>query len=82
MSDDILERRERETDRIRALYEREAHKYDREMRFFEKLLFGGGREWVCSQAGGDVLEIAIGTGRNLPFYGQGVRLTVMSVEVV
>ena len=40
MSDDILERRERETERILALYEREAHKYDREMRVFEKLLFG------------------------------------------
>src|SRR6266487_2427559 len=75
MSDDILEGRERETERILALYEREAHKYDREMRVFEKLLFGGGREWVCSQAEGEVLEIAVGTGRNLPFYGEGVRLT-------
>ena len=37
MSDDILERRERETERILALYEREAHKYDREMRVFKKL---------------------------------------------
>src|SRR5207237_7874009 len=54
---------------------REAHKYDREMRVFEKLLFGGGREWVCSQAEGEVLEIGVGTGRNLPFYGEGVRLT-------
>ena len=37
MSEDILERRERETERILALYEREAHKYDREMRVFKKL---------------------------------------------
>lgn len=41
----------------------------------ERLLFAGGREWVCSQAEGDVLEIAVGTGRNLPFYPRGVRLT-------
>src|SRR5437763_15017392 len=75
MSDDILERRERETERILALYEREADKYDREMRVFEKLLFGGGREWVCSQEEGEVHEIAVGTGRNLPFYAEGVRLT-------
>jgi ubiquinone/menaquinone biosynthesis C-methylase UbiE len=64
-----------ETQRILRLYEREAPKYDREMRFFELLLFGGGREWVCSQAEGEVLEIAVGTGRNLPHYRAGVRLT-------
>jgi len=66
---------EGETQRILRLYEREAPKYDREMRLFELLLFGGGREWVCSQAEGEVLEIALGNGRNLPYYGGGVRLT-------
>ena len=71
----IPEPRKRETERILGLYEREAHKYDREMRVCEKLLFGGGREWACSRAEGDVLEIAVGTGRNLPYYSHGVRLT-------
>jgi hypothetical protein len=55
-----------ETDRVLSLYEKDAHKYDREMNFFDRLLFAGGREWVCSQAAGEVLEIGIGTGRNLP----------------
>ena len=41
----------------------------------ERLLFAGGREWVCSQARGDVLEIAAGTGRNLRHYQPGIRLT-------
>jgi ubiquinone/menaquinone biosynthesis C-methylase UbiE len=45
------------------------------MAFMERLLFEGGREWVCRQAVGDVLEVAIGTGRNLPFYPPEVRLT-------
>jgi len=67
--------RARETDRVRRVYEKEAHKYDREMRIFERLLFAGGREWVCSQAEGEVLEIAVGTGRNLPHYPEGVGLT-------
>src|SRR5438874_751175 len=42
---------------------------------WERILFGGGREWVCSKASGDVLEIAIGTGRNLAHYPSEVRLT-------
>jgi ubiquinone/menaquinone biosynthesis C-methylase UbiE len=64
-----------ETERVLRLYEKEAPKYDRQMRFFEWLLFGNGREWVCSQAEGEVLEIAVGTGRNLPYYPDGVRLS-------
>jgi SAM-dependent methyltransferase len=65
----------RETERVLRLYEKEAHKYDRQMRFFDRLLFTGGREWVCGRAAGEVLEIGVGTGRNLPHYGAGVRLT-------
>jgi ubiquinone/menaquinone biosynthesis C-methylase UbiE len=64
-----------ETERVLRLYEKEAPKYDRQMGFFEWLLFGSGREWVCSQAEGEVLEIAVGTGRNLPYYPDGVRLS-------
>jgi len=64
-----------ETERIRSLYEKDAAKYDRQIQIFERMLFAGGREWVCSQAEGDVLEIAIGTGRNLGLYPDDVSLT-------
>ena len=64
-----------ETERVRGIYEEVADKYDRLIGLPERLLFGGGREWTCSQARGEVLEIAIGTGRNLPHYPRGVRLT-------
>jgi ubiquinone/menaquinone biosynthesis C-methylase UbiE len=43
--------------------------------YFERLLFAGGREWVAAQATGEVLEVAIGTDRNLPFYPPEVTLT-------
>jgi ubiquinone/menaquinone biosynthesis C-methylase UbiE len=63
------------TERQRRVWDKHALTYDREMGLLEKLLFGDGRAWVCSKASGDVLEVAIGTGRNLPFYPQGIRLT-------
>lgn len=66
---------DRETQRIRHLSDTVAAKYDREILFWEKVLFADCRRWVCSQARGDVLEIAVGTGRNLPFYPPDIRLT-------
>jgi SAM-dependent methyltransferase len=69
-----------ESERVRLIWERLAPRYDRKVRGPERLLFEGGREWVCSRARGDVLEISIGTGRNLPFYGPDVRLTGIDVS--
>jgi ubiquinone/menaquinone biosynthesis C-methylase UbiE len=63
------------TERVKRHYDRSAESYDRIISWAEKVLFGGGREWVCSRAQGEVLEIAVGTGRNLPFYPDDVRLT-------
>jgi ubiquinone/menaquinone biosynthesis C-methylase UbiE len=62
-------------DRLRGLWDRYASRYDRDMGFFERVQFGGGREWVCGQAAGEVLEVAVGTGRNLAYYPSDVRLT-------
>jgi ubiquinone/menaquinone biosynthesis C-methylase UbiE len=64
-----------ETERVRRLQDKQAPKYDRQMRFFERVLFAGGREWVCSRAEGEILEIAVGTGRNLRHYPPGTRLS-------
>ena len=66
---------ETETERVRRIQDKTAPRYDKRIGFFERVLFGGGRRWVCEQAEGDVLEIAAGTARNLPFYRDGVRLT-------
>lgn len=66
---------EQETERVRAVQDKQAPKYDRQISFFERVLFGDGRTWVCSQAHGEVLELACGTARNLPFYDGDVKLT-------
>ena len=55
--------------------DKKSRTYDREIGFFDRHLFGDSRQWVCSQATGDVLEVAIGTGLNLAFYPENVTLT-------
>jgi ubiquinone/menaquinone biosynthesis C-methylase UbiE len=66
-----------ETERVRRVMDKEAPRYDREMNFCDRVLFSGGREWVCSKVEGDVLEIAVGSGRNLPSYPSGTSLTAI-----
>jgi ubiquinone/menaquinone biosynthesis C-methylase UbiE len=60
---------------VRRYYDESAAGYDKRVGRFERVLFAGGREWVCSQAEGEVLEVALGTGRNLRHYPREVRLT-------
>jgi ubiquinone/menaquinone biosynthesis C-methylase UbiE len=71
---------ERETERVLSVQNRQAPKYDRQISFFERILFGGGRAWVCSQARGQVLELACGTARNLRFYPDHVQLTAIELS--
>lgn len=59
----------------RRNYAKEAPRYDKQMDFWERWLFGSEhRGWACSQAIGDTLEVAIGTGLNLPHYPPDVHL--------
>lgn len=67
--------RNSETLRVQRIYDRMAPKFDKRLALFERLLWPGGRSWACSHARGDTLEIAIGTGLNLPYYAEDVRLT-------
>jgi ubiquinone/menaquinone biosynthesis C-methylase UbiE len=63
------------TERVRNYFDACAPTYDRRASLWESILFAGSRSWVGSHAAGDVLEIGIGTGRNLPFYRVDVRVT-------
>ncbi|MDT7789379.1 MAG: hypothetical protein QOF58_7798 [Pseudonocardiales bacterium] len=61
--------------RWQQYWDRKSVNYDKEMSFLDRKLFGDSRQWACSQAAGEVLEVAIGTGLNLPHYPAGVTLT-------
>jgi len=66
----------KDVSRRRAAYwDKQARRYDRQIEPWDRRLFGDSRPWVCGRAAGDVLEVAVGTGRNLPFYPDGIRLT-------
>lgn len=69
-----------ETERVRRVMDKEAPRYDRQMNFFDRRLFTGGREWICGGAEGKVLEIAVGSGRNLPVYPSGTNLTAIELS--
>ncbi len=64
-----------ETARVRGIYDTMAPHYDRMISVAERLLFGDGRRWACTQVTGRVLEVAVGTGRNFDHYPAGVQLT-------
>jgi ubiquinone/menaquinone biosynthesis C-methylase UbiE len=61
--------------RQRRVWNKAAPGYDRQISFFDKNWFTGGRQWLGQRARGRVLEVAVGTGRSLPFYPADVTIT-------
>jgi SAM-dependent methyltransferase len=62
-------------ERWRRRWDREAATYDRRLAGVERRFFGDTRPWLCGNARGSTLEVAIGTGLNLAHYPPDVRLT-------
>ncbi|GAB3815657.1 class I SAM-dependent methyltransferase [Micromonospora zhanjiangensis] len=60
--------------RLRRFWDQQADSYDRKMAFAERRFFADTRPWLCGQAVGDTLEVAVGTGLNLAHYPADVRL--------
>lgn len=57
---------------IERSFDKMSRQYDRGMALVERHLLGGLRRWATREATGEVLEIAVGTGLNLPLYGDQV----------
>jgi ubiquinone/menaquinone biosynthesis C-methylase UbiE len=64
------------------VWEKAAPRYNRDIEFWEKVQFAGGREWIGARARGNVLEVAVGTGRNFDFYSRGVGITGVDLSPV
>lgn len=60
----------------RQQYDAYAADYDRETGWYERIMLGDGRAWAGRQARGSVLEVAVGTGRNLPYYPSSIDALV------
>jgi ubiquinone/menaquinone biosynthesis C-methylase UbiE len=57
---------------IEAIYDKQAKSYDRTVGLTENFLLGDFRERFAQSLRGESLEIAIGSGLNLPYYGESV----------
>lgn len=61
--------------RQKRVWDKAAPGYDKQIAFFDRHWFTGGREWLSERARGRVLEVAVGTGRNLPGYPADAAIT-------
>ncbi len=60
--------------RLRRNWDNQASTYDSTMVRIENRHLASSRSWLCGQAVGATLEVAVGTGRNLAYYPDDVRL--------
>jgi ubiquinone/menaquinone biosynthesis C-methylase UbiE len=68
-------RASRQTKIALRAWERGAADYDRGIAKIERGFLDGAREWIGARATGRVLEVAVGTGRSLPFYATNAVVT-------
>jgi ubiquinone/menaquinone biosynthesis C-methylase UbiE len=70
----------RQTEHLRQYYDKSAKDYDGWMRSYDRVMLGDARERICARALGETLEVAVGTGLNLPFYPRSVHLTAIDLS--
>jgi ubiquinone/menaquinone biosynthesis C-methylase UbiE len=59
----------------------ERRRWDRRAGFpLERWTIRDSRKWICSLAHGRTLEVAVGTGLNLPLYGRDLELTGIDIN--
>jgi ubiquinone/menaquinone biosynthesis C-methylase UbiE len=66
--------------RVQKYFDKRAAGYDEQIGCFERRVLGNHREWATAHARGQVLELAVGTGLNLPTYPPSVE-HVLGIEL-
>ena len=68
------------TAKQRRVWDKTAPSYNKQIAFYERVWFAGGRQWIGDRAQGRVLEVAIGTGRNLSHYEPDTTITGIDIS--
>lgn len=71
---------DRGTRKTKARYDRIAPLYDLMETLLEMRLFQGYRKETLRDLEGDILEIGVGTGKNLPFYSSMAKVTAIDMS--
>lgn len=67
-------------ERQRQVWDKTADRYDRMVAPMEKRFMAASRRWIGERAVGEVLEVAVGTGLNLPHLPLGITLTGLDIS--
>ncbi|MHA1168164.1 MAG: class I SAM-dependent methyltransferase [Candidatus Hodarchaeales archaeon] len=65
---------------VRKRYDKYSRYYDKVEEQMERMIFQDLREQVIGSLKGTVLEVGVGTGKNLPYYSAGSRVTGIDIS--
>ncbi|WP_420752686.1 class I SAM-dependent methyltransferase [Rhodococcus sp. O3] len=72
--------RQPDNETVGRIFDTLSRRYDTQIDWWERRIMGRPRQWAVPRAEGRVLELAVGTGLNLPLYGPQVT-SVLGIDL-